>query len=63
MENKPPKEKYKYIHEYPESEQLDILTSLCNRMYIARHIALSQESMENAFLDLDRLFRTPKDWG
>ncbi len=63
MEEQTPKDsKYSYIGDYPKDEQLDILKSICNRLYIARNITLSEDRLINALTDIDKLFRDRDNW-
>ena len=47
----------KRIDEYDSLTQLMILKDICNRMYIARNITMSQDSMIDNLEKIDRLFR------
>jgi hypothetical protein len=53
----PDKADLKRIDKYNSLDQLMILKDICNRMYIARNITLSQDSMIDNLEKLDRLFR------
>lgn len=47
----------KRIDEYDSANQLMILKDICNAMYIARNITMSQDSMIDNLEKIDRLFR------
>ena len=47
----------KRIDEYDSLTQLMILKDICNAMYIARNITMSQDSMFDNLEKIDRLFR------
>jgi hypothetical protein len=53
----PDKADLKRIDKYDSLTQLMILKDICNRMYIARNITLSQDSIVDNLEKLDRLFR------
>jgi hypothetical protein len=53
----PDKADLKRIDKYNSLDQLMILKDICNRMYIARNITMSQDSMIDNLEKLDRLFR------
>lgn len=53
----PEKKDLKEIVEYPSLEQLLILKDICNRIYIARNITLSQDSVIDNLEKIDKLFR------
>lgn len=53
----PEKKDLKEIVNYPSLEQLLILKDICNRIYIARNITLSQDSVIDNLEKIDRLFR------
>jgi hypothetical protein len=53
----PDKKDLKRIDKYNSLDQLMILKDICNRMYIARNITMSQDSMIDNLEKLDRLFR------
>jgi len=57
MTTVPDKADLKRIDKYNSLDQLMILKDICNRMYIARNITLSQDSMIDNLEKLDRLFR------
>jgi hypothetical protein len=57
MTTVPDKKDLKRINKYNSLDQLTILKDICNRMYIARNIALSQDSMIDNLEKIDRLFR------
>ena len=38
-------------------DQSDELRDICNRLYIARNIALSVEGVENCLREIDNIFR------
>jgi hypothetical protein len=45
------------IDKYDSLTQLMILKDICNRMYIARNITMSQDSIVDNLEKIDRLFR------
>jgi hypothetical protein len=47
----------KRIDEYDSATQLKILTDICNRIYIATNITMSQDSMIENLNKINRLFR------
>lgn len=47
----------KKIHEYDTVEGYYVLKDICNRIYIARNIALSQEGVIKELEKIDALFR------
>ena len=47
----------KRIDEYDSTTQLKILTDICNRIYIATNITMSQDSMIENLNKINRLFR------
>jgi hypothetical protein len=47
----------KRIEEYDSATQLKILTNICNRIYIATNITMSQDSMIENLNKINRLFR------
>ena len=47
----------KRIDEYDSATQLKILTDICNRIYIATNITMSQNSMIDNLNKINRLFR------
>jgi hypothetical protein len=53
----PDKADLKRIDKYNSLDQLMILKDICNRMYIARNITMSQDSMIDNLEKLDKLFR------
>ena len=57
MTTVPDKKDLKRIDKYDSLTQLMILKDICNRMYIARNITLSQDSIVDNLEKLDRLFR------
>jgi hypothetical protein len=57
MTTVPDKKDLKRIDKYDSLTQLMILKDICNRMYIARNITLSQDSMIDNLEKIDRLFR------
>ena len=54
----PDKKDLKSINKYDSLTQLTILKDICNRIYIARNIAMSQDSIVDNLEKLDKLFRT-----
>lgn len=46
------------IFDYTSEEQRTLLMDICNRIYIARNISLSHESIMEEFKKIDSLFRT-----
>lgn len=57
MSTIPDKKDLKRIDEYDSATQLKILTDICNRMYIAHNITMSQDSMIDNLEKIGRLFR------
>ena len=57
MTTVPDKKDLKRIDKYNSLDQLMILKDICNRMYIARNITMSQDSMIDNLEKIDRLFR------
>ena len=57
MTTVPDKKDLKRIDKYDSLTQLMILKDICNRMYIARNIAMSQDSIVDNLEKIDRLFR------
>ena len=57
MTTVPDKADLKRIDKYDSLTQLMILKDICNRMYIARNITMSQDSMLDNLEKIDRLFR------
>lgn len=53
----PEKQNLKHVNSYSSLEQLTILKDICNRIYIARNIALSQKSIIENLEKIDTLFR------
>lgn len=47
----------KRLEEYDATDQLAILTDICNRIYIARNISLSPDTILDNLKKLDILFR------
>mgnify|MGYP000483179819 FL=1 len=47
----------KRIEEYDSATQLKILTNICNRIYIATNITMSQDSIIENLNKINRLFR------
>jgi hypothetical protein len=62
MTTVPDKKDLKRIDKYNSLDQLMILTDICNRMYIARNITLSQDSIVDNLEKLDILFRNDENW-
>ena len=58
----PDKADLKSINKYDSLTQLMILKDICNRMYIARNITMSQDSIVDNFEKIDRLFRDDENW-
>ena len=56
------KDTLKNIDTYPESEQMLILRYVCNQLYIARNISLSEENMLELLEFIDRLFKDPDNF-
>ena len=52
----PDKKDLKFITEYKPLDQLEILRDIGNRIYIARHISLSEEQMRENLEKIDMLF-------
>ena len=57
MSTIPDKKDLKRIDEYDSATQLKILTDICNRIYIATNITMSQDSMIENLNKINRLFR------
>ena len=57
METVPDIKDLKRIDEYDSETQLRILTDICNRIYIATNITMSQDSMIENLNKINRLFR------
>ena len=57
MTTVPDKADLKRIDKYDSLTQLMILKDVCNRIYIARNITMSQDSMIDNLEKIDRLFR------
>ena len=57
MTTVPDKKDLKRIDKYDSLTQLMILKDICNRMYIARNITISQDSIVDNLEKIDRLFR------
>ena len=57
MTTVPDKKDLKRIDKYDSLTQLMILKDVCNRIYIARNITMSQDSMIDNLEKIDRLFR------
>jgi hypothetical protein len=57
MSTIPDKKDLKRIEEYDSATQLKILTDICNRIYIATNITMSQDSMIENLNKINRLFR------
>lgn len=53
----PKKQDLKYINSYNSIHQLMILKDICNRIYIARNISLSEDSMIDNLEKIDKIFR------
>lgn len=52
----------KHIHKYDSLTQLSILKRICNSIYIARNITLSQDSIVDNLEKIDKLFRDDKNY-
>lgn len=52
----PDKQDLKFITKYKPFDQLEILRDIGNRIYIARHISLSEEQMRENLEKIDMLF-------
>jgi hypothetical protein len=52
----PDKKDLKLITKYEPLDQLEILRDIGNRIYIARHISLSQEEILDNLEKIDKLF-------
>ena len=57
MTTVPDKKDLKRIDKYDSLTQLMILKDVCNRIYIARNITMSHDSMIDNLEKIDRLFR------
>jgi len=62
MTTVPDKKDLKRIDKYDSLTQLMILKDICNRMYIARNITISQDSIVDNLEKLDILFRDDENW-
>jgi hypothetical protein len=49
------------ISELPKEEAFQTLMSICNKIYIARNITLSNDSILEQLKMIDKLFRTTND--
>ena len=58
----PDKADLKRIDKYNSINQLMILKDICNSIYIARNIALSQESIVDSLEKIDKLFRDDESY-
>jgi hypothetical protein len=47
----------KTLQDFPSDEQLAILKDICNKIYIARNISLSNVTIIENLEEIDRLFR------
>ena len=54
----PDKKDLKSINKYDSLTQLTILKDICNRIYIARSISMSQDSIIDNLEKIDKLFRS-----
>jgi len=52
----PDKQDLKFITKYEPLDQLEILQDICNRIYIARNISLSEEQILDNLEKIDKLF-------
>ena len=57
METISDRKNLKRIDEYDSETQLKILTDICNAIYIATNITMSQDSMIENLNKINRLFR------
>lgn len=53
----PDKTKLNHINGYPSLQQLLILKDICNKIYIARNISMSEEQIIDNLEKIDTLFR------
>lgn len=58
----PDKVDLKHIHKYDSMTQLSILKDICNRLYIARNIAMSQDFVVDNLEKIDKLFKDDKNY-
>lgn len=58
----PDKIDLKHIHRYDSMTQLSILKDVCNRLYIARNIALSHDSIVDNLEKIDKLFKDDENY-
>lgn len=58
----PDKKDLKRIDKYNSINQLMILKDICNSLYIARNIALSEESIVDSLEKIDKLFRDDENY-
>jgi len=56
--NIPDKKDLKSINKYDSLTQLTILKDICNRIYIARSISMSQDSIIDNLEKIDKLLRS-----
>lgn len=47
----------KRIEEYDPKDQLNVLMVVCNKIYIARNITLSEDGVKEGLKMIDKLFR------
>ena len=47
----------KTLHDFSKDEQLTILKDICNKIYIARNISMSYETIIENLEEIDKLFR------
>lgn len=47
----------KRLEEYDPKDQLNILMLICNRIYIARNITISEDGVKEGLKMIDKLFR------
>lgn len=57
MSKIPEKAKLKSITDYPSLEQLTIMKDICNKIYIARNITMSSDTILEQMERIDVLFR------
>lgn len=50
------------IDEFLPDDQLDLLRDICNRIYIARNISMSQEVILEQLVKIDTLFRDDENF-
>jgi hypothetical protein len=52
----------KTLQDFPRDEQLAILKDICNKIYIARNISMSPDTIIENLEEIDRLFRDNENY-